>query len=137
MDHLIDVVDRFRRDSGIEASFASELDELPLPSHARREVARILHEALINVRRHSGARHVLVELHRRDGAYHLTVDDDGRGFDFDGRLGQEELDAARRGPVVIKERVRAIGGEITIESSAGRGARLEIVIPHRTAPQQS
>jgi signal transduction histidine kinase len=59
-----------------------------------------------------------------------VVDDDGRGFDFSGRLSQEELDAARKGPVIIKERVRAIGGELSIESAPGRGARLEITFPH-------
>lgn len=129
MDYLIDIVDRFRRDTGIAASFVSELREVPLGPHARRELARILQEALINVRKHSAARHVLVRLDRHDGLFRLVVDDDGRGFDFEGRLGDAELDAARRGPVVIKERAHAIGGEVTIASVPGRGSRLEVTIP--------
>ncbi|MBI1984391.1 MAG: hypothetical protein HYS61_09350, partial [Acidobacteria bacterium] len=42
-----------------------------------------------------------------------------------------ELDAARKGPLVIKERVRSIGGELVVESAPGRGARLEILIPQK------
>jgi signal transduction histidine kinase len=82
------------------------------------------------VRKHSGAANVILRLSLEGGAGRLVVDDDGRGFDFSGRLSQEELDAARKGPVIIKERVRAIGGELSIESAPGRGARLEITFPH-------
>jgi signal transduction histidine kinase len=39
------------------------------------------------------------------------------------------LEKSRRGPFVIKERVRAIGGELFIESRPGQGARLEISFP--------
>jgi signal transduction histidine kinase len=135
LDYLIDLVERFRHDTGISARFITDLQEVPLPQQARRELARILQEALVNVRKHSGARNVLVRLERSNGAFRLVVDDDGRGYGFEGRYNQTELDASRRGPVVIKERVRSIGGEVTIESVMGKGSRLEITVPHR-APQQ-
>jgi signal transduction histidine kinase len=61
----------------------------------------------------------------------LVVDDDGHGFDFSGRLTQAELEAERKGPMIIKERVRSIGGELAVESTPGRGARLEIRIPQK------
>jgi len=39
-----------------------------------------------------------------------------------------------KGPLVIRERVRLIEGELTIESNPGRGAKLEITVPrHREA----
>ena len=37
-----------------------------------------------------------------------------------------ELDAARKGPVVLKERVRSIAGDLVIESIPERGVRLEV-----------
>jgi signal transduction histidine kinase len=86
-------------------------------------------EALANVRRHSGAQHVLVRLARQHGGWMLTIEDDGRGFEFSGRLTHAELDENRRGPLVIKQRVRAIEGELTIVSKVGQGARLEIKVP--------
>jgi signal transduction histidine kinase len=128
-DYLGSLVDRFGRDSGISALFVSELQEVDLPAGVCRELAMIVQEALVNIRKHSGATHVLVKLGHESGLWKLVIDEDGRGFAFEGRLSQAELDAGRRGPLVIKERVRAIGGELTIESSPGRGARLEIAVP--------
>ena len=129
-DFLAEAVDRFRRDTGIAASFVSDLREVEFSSRICRELARIAQEALVNVRKHSGAANVVVRLAVQGGKGRLVVDDDGRGFDFSGRLSQEELDLARKGPVIIKERVRAIGGSLSIESSPGRGARLEIAFPY-------
>ena len=83
------------------------------------------------MRKHSQAENVLVRFASSSGLWKLTVDDDGKGFDFSGRLSQAELDAARLGPVVIKERVRSIGGELALESVPGHGARLEITFPQR------
>ena len=59
----------------------------------------------------------------------MTIEDDGRGFEFSGRLSQLELERIRRGPMIIKQRVRAIGAELTVESRPGQGARLEIRVP--------
>lgn len=129
LEFLAETVDRFQRDTGIAARFVSELDEVRLPPRVCRELARIVQEALVNVRKHSSARNVLVRFGWEDGQWRLVVDDDGRGFPFSGRLTQAELDSARRGPLVIKERVRSIGGELTVESTPGGGARLEVTLP--------
>jgi signal transduction histidine kinase len=129
-EFLAESVDKFRRETGIAASFVSELREIALPPRMCTELARIAQEALVNVRRHSGAANVVLRLSLENGAGRLVVDDDGRGFDFSGRMSQAELDAARKGPVIIKERVRSIGGQIAIESTPGRGARLEISFPN-------
>jgi len=45
------------------------------------------------------------------------------------QFGQADLDASRSGPIIIKERVRAIGGQLAIDSAPGRGARLEVLVP--------
>jgi signal transduction histidine kinase len=128
---LSDTVERFQRETGISARFLSDLDELNMPQPVCRELARIVQEALVNVRKHSKARQVLVRLGSRNGAWHVLVEDDGRGFPFTGRLSQAELDTMGKGPVVIKERVRLIEGELTIESNPGLGTRLEITVPQR------
>jgi signal transduction histidine kinase len=131
--HLASIVDKFQRESGISARFVSDLTQVTLSPRTCREIARIVQEALVNVRRHSGARQALVRLGRERGRWTLVIDDDGRGFEFAGRLSQAELDAARKGPLVIKERVRSAGGELMIDSSPGRGSRLEIWLPDRSA----
>ena len=127
-EFIVDLVERFRQETGIAAHFVSEFEEIPLRPRACMELGRIVQEALANVRKHSGARNVLVRVTALDGDWKVLIDDDGRGFPFTGRLGQAEMDAARVGPVVIKERVRSMGGVLTIESSP-EGARLEIALP--------
>src|SRR5580704_13380403 len=128
---LSDTVERFQRETGISARFLSDLDELNMPQPVCRELARIVQEALVNVRKHSQARQVLVRLGSRNGAWHVLIEDDGRGFPFGGRHSQAELEAMGKGPLVIKERVRLIEGELTIESTPGQGSRLEITVPQR------
>jgi signal transduction histidine kinase len=132
VDALEDSVQRFQRETGISARFVTQLDRVALTPRACREMAQILHEALVNVRRHSGARNVFVRLTAANGDCRLSIDDDGCGFPFAGRFSQADLDATRKGPLVIKERVRLLGGELTIESDPGRGARLEIAVPIST-----
>jgi len=131
LDSLAQIVDRFRHETGISATFVSEFQEITLPQHLAREVARIIQEALVNVRKHSRARSVVVRFAAEDGLWKLVIEDDGRGFEFSGRLSQAELDTSRRGPLVLKERVRSIGGELAIESVPGHGARLEIALPQK------
>ena len=127
-DCLAMVVDKFRRDTGICARFVSDVRQIVLPRRLMYELTRILQEALVNVRKHSHARSVLVRFAAEDGLWKLVIEDDGRGFEFSGRLSQAELETAR-GPLVLKERVRSIGGELAIESIPGHGARLEVALP--------
>ena len=128
---LEDTVERFQRETGISARFVSEMMELNMPQPVCREIARIVQEALVNVRKHSGARQVLVRFSSTDARWNLVIEDNGCGFPFSGRLSQAELEALGKGPLVIKERIRLIDGELTIESNPGRGSRLEIGIPQK------
>jgi signal transduction histidine kinase len=126
---ISDTVERFRRETGIAAEFVSELERVDLAQKVCRELARIVQESLVNVRKHSGAHHVLVRLAQRAGNLQLTVEDDGKGFSFSGRLSDAELETTGKGPAVIRERVRLLAGELAIESTPGHGARLEVSIP--------
>jgi signal transduction histidine kinase len=127
--HLKELVQRFQRETGITARFACESAVVAVRPRVCDAVARIVQEGLVNVRKHSGASHVLVQVDRRNGHWRLTIEDDGRGFPFSGRFSQAELEADGKGPLVIMECVRLIDGELTIESIPGRGSRLEITIP--------
>ncbi|MFZ3341399.1 MAG: histidine kinase [Terriglobales bacterium] len=126
---ISDMVERFQRETGISAQFTSELGRVELPQKVCRELARIVQESLVNVRKHSGAHHVLVRLGKRADSLRLTVEDDGRGFSFSGRMSEAELATNGKGPAVIRERVRLLAAELTIESNPGQGARLEVQIP--------
>jgi signal transduction histidine kinase len=126
---LRDAVQRFQRETGITAQLVLDVDEIRLPAPVCRELARIVQEALVNVRKHSGATRVIVQLLESGGKWELIVEDDGSGFPFAGKISQAELDSSGRVPAIIRERVRLIQGELTIESKPGQGARLEILVP--------
>lgn len=123
-------VARFERESGIRAIFDCAAQDVDLAPRVCREVARIVQEALQNVRKHSRAQNVLVRFERAPAGWRLVVDDDGQGFAaFAGTLTHAELDQGRKGPYVIKERVRALGGELTITTIGGGGSRLDVLLP--------
>ena len=126
---LHDTVERFQRETGISARFVTDVETLEMPQRVCREILRIVQEGLVNVRKHSGARHVLVRLGSSVGKWNLTVEDDGKGFPFSGRYNQDQMDAAGKGPMIIKERVGLIAGELTIESNPGQGTRVEVSVP--------
>jgi signal transduction histidine kinase len=131
LDFIAELVERFSRDSGIAVRFISELQEVTLPAATCRELARIVQESLVNIRKHSGAQSAVVRFGSQEGLWKLVINDDGNGFPFAGRFTLRELDGLRRGPAVIKERVRAVGGDMMIESTPGHGSRLEITIPQK------
>jgi signal transduction histidine kinase len=123
------IVERFKRDSITKARLIVDPVDSQLSPSTCRALLRITQEALNNVRRHSGAKNVLVRLRHQEECWRLSIDDDGCGFPFEGVWSLDQLDKDRRGPVVIKERVRDIGAGFVIDSQPGRGARLEIVVP--------
>jgi signal transduction histidine kinase len=128
---LNDTVERFQRETGITARFGTDLEDLDMPQRVCREILRIVQEGLVNVRKHSGARHVLVRLGSSVEKWNLTLEDDGKGFPFAGRYTQEQMGGAGKGPMIILERVGLIGGELTLESNPGQGTRLEVTVPRK------
>jgi signal transduction histidine kinase len=129
MSVVSDTVERFERETGISARFVTDIDKLEMPGKVCREMLRIVQEGLVNVRKHSKARHALVRLSSSESQWSLTLEDDGKGFPFSGRLTQDELDQMGKGPMIIKERVRLIAGALTVESNPGLGTRLEVKVP--------
>ncbi len=118
-------------ETNIATEFESDVRAVLLPPRTCGEVVRILQEALVNVRKHSAAAEVRIRFEEGDGGYNLTVSDNGSGFDFTGRLNLDQLDSMGKGPKILKERVRLVGGSLELESNPGKGSFLFITIPRR------
>jgi len=85
---------------------------------------RIAQEALNNVAKHAGAGEALVRLHCQPGGQiRMCVCDDGLGFDPSG-LPPDSL-----GLGIMRERARAIGAELTVESQTGEGTKVRVSWP--------
>jgi signal transduction histidine kinase len=128
---LEEVVDRFSRETGIASRFRAGGETGHVPRQLCVEIVRIVQEALANVRKHSRARAVTIACDASPAHWLLTVEDDGVGFGFTGRIEDVQRDRRQRTPAVVRERVQAVGGRLSIESAPGK-ARLEITIPRRT-----
>jgi signal transduction histidine kinase len=133
LESAADIVREFRQESGISAVIVSESNDLSLPPALAHELLRIVREALTNIRKHSRARQAVVHFAKKNHGWNLVIEDDGRGFDFKGRLSHAELEATGKGPRVIRDRVRLLGGELAVVSTPGRGARLEISFSEKQA----
>jgi two-component system nitrate/nitrite sensor histidine kinase NarX len=120
-----DSLERFESQTGIRTSCKASGTGVPLPAEQQLQVLHILQEALSNVRKHSGATLVELEMHR-DRSYLFCVRDNGRGFDpaiLHDSAGQHV------GLRIMKERAQRIGGQIRIDSRAGHGAELTLALP--------
>lgn len=120
---------QLQQETGIQVETQIEPVQETLPEGVCREVVLILREALHNVRKHAGARQVLVRLRQDESCLRLVVDDDGRGMPFSGTYTQEALMEKGLAPVSICERLRGLGGTLTIESTPGSGLTLRMEIP--------
>jgi signal transduction histidine kinase len=126
---LHDLAERFEHASGIATRFVTSGVVPDVSPRACHEIVQIVQESLVNVHKHSGARNALVRLSEKSDHRELTVEDDGRGFEFEGRATEEALDPIGKGPRIIRERVRLLGGSLAIESTPGVGAKLTVTLP--------
>ena len=101
----------------VEEGFPEEL-----PRQVSVELLRVLQEALINVRRHSGASYVEVRLRAEGGTLVAAVTDDGKGFDSASTRAGVGLSAMR-------ERVEGLGGGIEVKSRPGGGTGVTATVP--------
>jgi signal transduction histidine kinase len=106
----------------IQTQIDPELDSLPDAECTC--VYRVVQEALTNAARHSGARMIEIELGIGNGEITGSIADDGQGFDA------AAMKRTGLGLVGMEERVRELGGSLTVVSSPGRGARVEFRLPH-------
>lgn len=125
---LHDLVQRFGRTNHIETAFEWAGADTELSPRQSHDAYRLAQEALVNVRRHSGATRVHVRFEADPGGALLIVEDDGKGLGFVGRMSHDQLAAGHMGPRVLRERVEGMGGRLVAESSDA-GARLELSFP--------
>jgi len=102
--------ERFMQRSGIEVDYKSSFHDR-LADETETHLFRIVQEALTNVARHSGATRVWIALDRAGDRIHLTIRDNGRGF--------QSQNGGGLGLVGMRARARSVGGELTTTSKDG------------------
>ncbi|MBZ5623077.1 MAG: ATP-binding protein [Acidobacteriia bacterium] len=97
---------------------------VPVPPDRARQVLLICREALTNIARHACASEVTVRMELKSDALLVDVRDNGRGFD-------PEITYHGMGLRNLRRRAEEAGGELVIDSSPGKGARVRVRLPLR------
>ena len=122
---LRELLERFRDEVAMTYTLENHLTVEP-EGGVRTALYRIAQEALVNVKKHSGASNVDVELRTLNGGCRVTITDDGSGFDVkaaDSRHGHIGL-------VSMRERAQIAGGWWTVSSPGAGGTTVEFWLPH-------
>jgi signal transduction histidine kinase len=131
LDSLGAYVAKYSEQCGIETRLVSELEhELALSPRCEVQIIRVIQEALTNVRKHSGARSVVVRITESDSTTTFTVEDDGEGFDSGGSRSNGD----HFGLFTMRERMGLLNGSLTIDSVPGHGTRVIASVPERSIP---
>ncbi|MGZ4417690.1 MAG: sensor histidine kinase [Gaiellaceae bacterium] len=124
---LTDAATEVLKDTPIEWSLRCEIGTQRLAPELETAVYRVVKEALVNVRKHSGGTRVEVFVLSVGLALRLVVADDGRGFDT--AAAADVSDRKRFGLLGMHERVGGLGGTCRIDSHPGVGTRVEAYLP--------
>ncbi len=112
-------IDEFNKHDAMQATIAIRGLEERLPGEVALALYRVAQEALSNAGRHAQASHVQVVLSRQPSAVTLEICDDGIGFDPNAPSAENGRHGL--GLLGMRERMRMIGGELTIVSAPGQG----------------
>jgi PAS domain S-box-containing protein len=113
----------FSRIEGVEVKLSAPERSDVIPKEVALCAYRVVQESLRNVARHSGATAAEVVLTIEGDELHLSIKDEGRGFDVESARG------CGLGMVSVEERVRLCQGSVEITSELNKGTKLSARIP--------
>jgi signal transduction histidine kinase len=108
---------------GLEARFSIFGAYRPMPPGTEQEFLRVAQEAIHNVKKHAGAKQLLVQLEYGPDGVALEVRDDGSGF-----AARQEPQQGSFGLTGMRERAAAIGGTLEVESEPSRGTTVRLLL---------
>lgn len=123
--------DRFTARTGVRVHLIVSGYMRRYPPHLELAVFRVVQEALTNVARHAGVLEAWVSLQETEGQVAGMVMDRGLGFDLESRPSDSSS-----GVDGMRERVRTLGGRLTVTSKPGRGTRIFFRIPSIPTPRR-
>lgn len=128
---LVTAASSFCREMSEQRQVRIEFKCSDIPADIPKEISlclfRVLQEALQNAVRHSGAHDFTVEIRGSADGIRLIVSDPGIGFDW-----QRAVNSRGLGLISMRERLRLINGELSIQSVPGRGTTVLARVSHHS-----
>jgi PAS domain S-box-containing protein len=106
----------------------AKIDRL-LPAPAEVIIYRVCQEVFTNIQKHSGAREVCIRAERDNGRLQFEIKDGGNGFDM-AEITEKSPHERGLGLSSIDERIRMLGGKLTIDSCIGKGTCIAFSVPY-------
>ena len=100
-----------------------------LPDGGELHLLRVAQEALTNIRKHARAQRVSVTIVSEGTDWNVRIADDGCGFDPAGALIPEQSGRRHFGLMMMRERIEAMGGKLSITSRPGEGTVIAASVP--------
>ncbi|MDR2155211.1 MAG: type IV pili methyl-accepting chemotaxis transducer N-terminal domain-containing protein [Burkholderiaceae bacterium] len=116
---------KFQHQSGLLTHLSIDGEGLPPDADVQVQILHVVQEALSNVRKHSGASRVWVNV-RRTPPWRVEVRDDGRGFT---PPAADAADGLHVGLRIMCERAQRVGAVVEILSAPGAGTRVVMTLP--------
>lgn len=120
----------FCRELSEQRNVQIEFRHLDVPAEIPKEISlclfRVLQEALQNAVKHSAVQNFRVEVFGTKEGMSLSVTDSGVGFDWLAAMDRKGI-----GLISMRERLRLVNGELSIQSEPGRGTTVLARIPHQ------
>jgi signal transduction histidine kinase len=135
LPNLKDYLKQLSQENNLAFYLDAEDDELHLEALVELQLLRICQEALTNIRKHAGARHVEVKLKSVDKHLMVSIADDGCGFDALAYY-QDVARAKGQGLAVMQERAESIGGRLRVLSLPGQGTEVQVEVPANRQPSR-
>ncbi|PWJ60613.1 histidine kinase/DNA gyrase B/HSP90-like ATPase [Dyadobacter jejuensis] len=114
--------------SGIPIHYEGEVERIELTKQAAIGLYRIAQEALNNAVRHAHATQAWVLLRKEEGKVILSIADNGCGFNTDQVQQAQAYGLGHNGLENMRTRTHLLNGQFEIESVAGTGSKLTIII---------
>jgi two-component system sensor histidine kinase DegS len=118
---------------GLEVEFTVEGEKRRLAPEEELVLFRIAQEALNNVRRHSQASRVAIQMEFYPDGIRMTINDNGQGFKVPERTG-DLVATGKLGLIGMYERARLLGGTLLVESEPGKGTTVTVDVPIQPGP---
>ena len=108
-----------------------DAEETLIPERLKIVIYRILQEALNNVGKHSGARHVRIALKANPQGVAFEIEDDGVGFDANLKTNGRQDGLHGYGLQSMRERAEIAGGDFSLTTTAGQGTHIRVTFSAR------
>jgi signal transduction histidine kinase len=116
---------RFLRDGvGLRVMLETEPEAFNPPEIVEQDLYYVLREGLMNIIRHSQASRADVMLRQTQTEIQGSLRDDGIGFDPTRARNDQGM-----GLLSMQERIKRLGGELEVQSSPGKGAKVSFILP--------